>query len=68
MSKVFIVGGSGRVATELIKDLVAAGNEVVAGARQPDKIVKLNGVTPVALDLHGDVAKIASLMAGSNAV
>lgn len=68
MSKVFIVGGSGRVATELIKDLVAASNEVVAGARHPEKIVKLNGVTPVALDLHGDVAKIASLMAGSNAV
>lgn len=29
MSKVFIAGGSGRVATELIKDLIAAGNEVM---------------------------------------
>lgn len=68
MSKVFIAGGSGRVATELIKDLIAAGNEVVAGARHPEKIVQLNGVTPVALDLHGDVTKLASLMAGCDAV
>lgn len=68
MSKVFIAGGSGRVATELIKDLIAAGNEVVAGSRHPEKIVQLNGVTPVALDLHGDVAKLASLMAGCDAV
>lgn len=68
MSKVFVAGGSGRVATELIKDLVAAGNEVVAGARHPEKIINLAGVTPVNLDLHGDVTKIASLMAGSNAV
>ena len=39
MSKVFIVGGSGRVATELIKDLVADGNQVVAGARHPEKTI-----------------------------
>lgn len=68
MSKVFIAGGSGRVATDLIKDLVADGHEVIAGARHPEKIVELAGVTPVALDLHGDVAKIASLMAGTDAV
>lgn len=37
MSKVFIAGGSGRVATDLIKDLVAAGNTVVTGARRPKK-------------------------------
>ena len=68
MSKVFIAGGSGRVATDLIKDLVAAGNTVVAGARHPKKIVELAGVTPVTLDLHSDVAKLATLMAGSDAV
>ena len=28
MSKVFVAGGSGRVATELIKDLIKDGNEV----------------------------------------
>lgn len=68
MSKVFVAGGSGRVATELIKDLVADGHQVIAGARHPEKIVQLAGVTPVTLDLHGDVAKIASLMAGADAV
>ena len=68
MSKVFVAGGSGRVATALIKDLVADGHQVIAGARHPEKIVQLAGVTPVTLDLHGDVAKIASLMAGADAV
>lgn len=42
MSKVFVAGGSGRVATELIKDLIKDGNEVVAGSRNPEKIVKLD--------------------------
>lgn len=68
MSKVFVAGGSGRVATDLINDLVADGHQVIAGARHPEKIVQLAGVTPVTLDLHGDVAKIASLMAGADAV
>ena len=67
-SKVFDAGRSGRVATDLIKDLVADGHQVIAGARHPEKIVQLAGVTPVTLDLHGDVAKIASLMAGADAV
>ncbi len=67
MSKVFVAGGSGRVATELIKDLVADGHQVIAGARHPEKIVEMDGVTPVTLDLRGDVAKIASLMAGADA-
>ena len=68
MSKVFVAGGSGRVATELIKDLVADGHQVIAGARHPEKIVEMDGVTPVTLDLRGDVAKIASLMAGADDV
>lgn len=68
MDKIFIAGGSGRVATELIKDLVASGHQVVAGARHPEKVIKLAGVTPIALDLHDGVAKIASLMTGCDAV
>lgn len=68
MSKVFVAGGSGRVATELIKDLVASGHQVIAGARHPEKIIELAGVTPVNLDLHGDVAKMASLLAGASTV
>lgn len=68
MSKVFVAGGSGRVATELIKNLVADGKQVVAGARHPEKVIELAGVTPVKLDLHSDVAKIASLFAGVDAI
>ena len=59
MKKVFVVGGSGRVATDLIKDLVATGNEVAAGAHHPEKVIKLNHVTAVKLNLHDSVEKIA---------
>lgn len=68
MSKIFVVGGSGRVATELIKDLIANGNQVVAGSRHPEKIWQNDNVTPVELDLHADVAKIADLMKDTSAV
>lgn len=68
MSKIFIAGGSGRVATELIKDLVADGRQVLAGARHPEDIIKLNGVTPLKLDLHASVTEIAQLMQGADTV
>lgn len=68
MAQVFVVGGSGRVATALIHDLIGAGQQVVAGARHPEKIVKLAGVTPVKLDLHETVDQLAALMKGSSAV
>ena len=68
MSKVFVAGGSGRVATELIKYLVNYGNEVIAGARHPENVIKLDNVTPVDLDLHAPVTEIAKLMNGSDAV
>ena len=44
MAKIFIFGGSGRVATDLIKDLVADGNTVPAAARHSENIIKLVGV------------------------
>lgn len=66
--QIFVAGGSGRVATELIKDLVADGNTVVAGARHEDNIIKLDKVKAVHLDLHAEVDEIADLMKGSNAV
>lgn len=68
MSKVFVAGGSGRVATELIKNLVNNGNEVVAGARHPENVIKLDNVTPVDLDLHAPVTEIAKLMNDSDAI
>ena len=68
MKKVFVVGGSGRVATDLIKDLVATGNEVTAGARHLEKVIKLNHVTAVELNLHDSVEKIAELMKDMDAI
>ncbi|MEE6710614.1 SDR family oxidoreductase [Pediococcus acidilactici] len=68
MAKIFIAGGSGRVATALIKNLVADGNEVVAGARHPENVVEMDHVSAVKLDLHDGVDVIADLMKGSDAV
>lgn len=68
MKKVFVVGGSGRVATALIKDLVKQGNQVTAGARHPEKVVKLDNVTAVKLDLHDSQAAINQLINGYDAV
>lgn len=66
--RIFVAGGSGRVATELIKDLIADGNTVVAGARHEDHIIKPNNVKPVHMDLHASVDDLAKLMKGSDAV
>lgn len=68
MAKIFIAGGSGRVATALIKNLVADGNEVVAGARHSENVVEMDHVNAVKLDLHDGVDAIADLMKRSDAV
>lgn len=68
MKQVFIAGGSGRVATELIRYLVASGYAVVAGARHPERVVQLTGVSAVKMDLHDGVDQLAQLMHGSLAV
>ncbi|HEL2651227.1 TPA: NAD(P)H-binding protein [Streptococcus suis] len=57
--KVFIAGGTGRVADFLIQNLTNAGHQVVAGARSPEKVVTRPGVMAVPLDLHADVASLA---------
>ena len=66
--KVFIIGGSGRVATELIKDLVNDGHEVTAAARHEDNIVDLPEVTKKHLDLHASVDDLAELIKGHDVV
>lgn len=68
MSKVFVFGGSGRVATELIKDLVADGNIVTAASRHPEKIIDLANVTADKLDLHSSVSDIAKQIQGFDAI
>lgn len=68
MSKVFIAGGSGRVATELIKALTQEGHQVTAGARHPENVVHLPNVEAVKLDLHDRQANINQLINGYDAV
>lgn len=66
--KVFVVGGSGRVATELIKNLVARGHDVIAGARHPDQIMSDPHVRAVALDLHAEVPEIREIIGKVDAI
>lgn len=66
--QIFVAGGSGRVATELIKDLVANSDTVVAGARHEDHTIKLDNVKAVHMDLHSSVDDLAKLMKGRDTV
>lgn len=68
MKKIFVVGGSGRVATALIKDLVTQGNQVTAGARHPENVIKLDNVDAVKLDLHAEQETINQIINGYDAV
>lgn len=76
--KAYIAGATGRVATELIADLVAAGHEVIAGARNPEKVVipanpqtSASGqspVSPVHFDVHGSITDIAATLGDADVV
>lgn len=66
--KVFIVGSTGRVAVNLIEDLVDKGHEVFAGARQIERVVQMDHVHPVHLDLHADVDAISRVVGDVDAI
>ena len=53
--KLFLVGASGMIGSRILAEAVARGHEVVAGARNPDKIARLPGVTAIALDANDAV-------------
>lgn len=65
---IFVIGSTGRVATSLLKQLVADGHTVRAAARNPERVIKLSGVEPIAFDLHASVEEMEQLMAGADAV
>ena len=66
--KVFVAGATGRVASFLLADLLAAGHEVTAGARQPERIQPQPGLTAVAMDLTASEVDLAALLAAHDAV
>lgn len=68
MSKVFVFGGSGRVGKDLIKDLVVEGYDVVAGACHPERIIKIDHVTPVKIDLHGSADDLMDKITGCDII
>ena len=56
--KLFLMGASGMIGSRILAEAVARGHEVVAGARNPDKIAALSGVTPVKVEAT-DAAALA---------
>ncbi|MFA7505899.1 MAG: NAD(P)-binding oxidoreductase [Burkholderiaceae bacterium] len=71
MSKIFIVGGAGKVGRRLAGQLASRGHEPRALHRHPEQAVELRalGATPVAGNLlELDVDGLAALMAGSDVV
>ncbi|GAO53694.1 MULTISPECIES: NAD(P)-dependent oxidoreductase [unclassified Novosphingobium] len=62
-----VLGASGRAGSEIVKELVARGHEVIAIARKPEAIPALPGVTAKAGDA-ADPAALAPLIRGADAV
>lgn len=48
--KIFVYGSTGTVASTLVDKLLAAGHEVFAGTRNPEKMAKRDRLTPVHAD------------------
>nr|WP_197486644.1 NAD(P)-dependent oxidoreductase [Mucilaginibacter sp. L294] len=65
--KIAIIGATGFVGPELVKEAVLRGYEVTAIARNTDKVEKAAGVTAVSADVN-DVDALASALSGHDAV
>ncbi|MBX3722266.1 MAG: NAD(P)H-binding protein [Turneriella sp.] len=48
--KIFVYGATGTVSSTLVDQLLAAGHEVFAGTRDPQKVAKRERLTPVKID------------------
>jgi uncharacterized protein YbjT (DUF2867 family) len=71
MARIAIVGGHGRVATQLARMLSADGHDVRSLFRNPGHLdeVSSTGATPVVADVEGlDLDELAALFAGCDAV
>lgn len=66
--KIFVAGATGRVAKMLIEELVSKGHDVLAGARNPEKMLPHPHVTPVFLDVTQSVDALARLLEEVDAI
>lgn len=65
--KIFLLGASGMIGSRLLAEATARGHEVIAGARHPENIAAVSGVTPVRVDLS-DTATLARHAAGADVI
>ncbi|MES2267094.1 MAG: NAD(P)-dependent oxidoreductase [Bacteroidota bacterium] len=65
--KIAIIGATGFVGPQLVKEGVSRGYEITAIARNTDKVEKAAGVTAVAADVY-DLDALASALSGHDAV
>jgi putative NADH-flavin reductase len=65
--KIALIGATGFVGTEILKEAVARGDSVTALVRSPDKVEKLNGVTAVKADAL-DAPNLAAKLKGHDIV
>ena len=56
--RIILVGATGRVGASALEDLVKAGHEVVACAREASKIQASQQVEPLTLDLHNPLSQV----------
>lgn len=63
MSTIALIGASGNAGSRILKELSDRGHQVTALARHPEKIARLPGVTPKAVDA-GDQAALAARLEG----
>lgn len=67
MKNVLLIGATGFVGSAILSELVARGHKVTAVARNLDKVLKNDNVTPVKADV-ANVDEIAKLADGKDAI
>lgn len=67
MKNVLLIGATGFVGSAILSELVARGHKVTAVARNTDKVLKNDNVTPVKTDV-ANVDEIAKLAEGKDAI
>ncbi|GGA84389.1 hypothetical protein GCM10011491_09860 [Brucella endophytica] len=63
MAKIALIGATGFVGAEILKEAVARGHSVTALVRNPEKVADLNNVTAVKADIF-DTDALVKMLAG----